>query len=898
MKKAGILLVLLTACLGLPAREVINLNRDWRFFSYSEGSSDRAQNVNLPHTWNNDALGGKNDYFRGVGNYMKDIQVPLEWRNKRVFIRFSGAGTVTDLIVNGRHVGEHRGGFGAFTFELTGYLRYGEQNLLWAIVNNAPRLDVLPTAGDINIYGGLYRDVDLIVTEPSHIAVNHYGSQGVYVHQKSVSRERAELEAVVRIDGLRDRLLSVTATVVTPMRDTVASEHARFRVPAEGRGSVSGPIAMDNPRLWNGTADPFMYDVIVRLMDDSLLCDEVTVPLGLRYFSVDPKQGFLLNGSPYRLRGVSHYEDRASVGNALTPYQIAEDLDLIAEMGANAVRAAAYPHNESFYDECDRRGLVVLSELPLIGPAYMTDRGYINTEAFRDNGRDQLREMIFQQFNHPSVAVWGIFFDQTPRGDDPTAYVKELNSLAMLEDPSRLTSATSNQDGKINFVTDLVVWDHNYGWKEGLPSDIKVWLDQLRTNWGSLCSGISYGAGASIYHQDDSLYRPDYLGNWHPERWQTYLHEQYYPYIDGSPFLWRGHGRRRPGVGHLRPQVPQGRLLLLQGQLEPRRTDGMDRRETLEPPAPDDADRTRLLERRSGRAVAQRRLAGREDRHERHVRMGRRRDAARSQPVASPHERRRGRSDRLHPVAAARPEKRRSRKLNKETEATRERPATETARKRSEPRKRTGPEPPVSSPSATGPTESQNRRSPVPPIHPHPLIHPLTRLIGPVPESTAYPVKAVDLRSRDGDFVVLVRFQRNEPDALRRLVLADNPAQPGLPDNDDISSAKHDELGRRPGEKHAIAGQETGRQRVAAAGNGRLGLATQPGRKRNSPISPRPKNPGPMRAGRDRAERRAPRRKRPRQKSGREPRGPPPLREASSGSATDRCSEYAGPDPC
>lgn len=295
---------------------------------------------------------------------------------------------------------------------------------------------------------------------------------------------------------------------------------------------------MDNPRLWNGTADPFMYDVIVRLMDDSLLCDEVTVPLGLRYFSVDPKQGFLLNGSPYRLRGVSHYEDRASVGNALTPYQIAEDLDLIAEMCANAVRAAAYPHNESFYDECDRRGLVVLSELPLIGPAYMTDRGYINTEAFRDNGRDQLREMIFQQFNHPSVAVWGIFFDQTPRGDDPTAYVKELNSLAMLEDPSRLTSATSNQDGKINFVTDLVVWDHNYGWKEGLPSDIKVWLDQLRTNWGSLCSGISYGAGASIYHQDDSLYRPDYLGNWHPERWQTYLHEQYYPYIDGSPFLW------------------------------------------------------------------------------------------------------------------------------------------------------------------------------------------------------------------------------------------------------------------------------------------------------------------------------------------------------------------------
>ena len=815
MKKAGILLVLLTACLGLPAREVINLNRDWRFFSYSEGSSDRAQNVNLPHTWNNDALGGKNDYFRGVGNYMKDIQVPLEWRNKRVFIRFSGAGTVTDLIVNGRHVGEHRGGFGAFTFELTGYLRYGEQNLLWAIVNNAPRLDVLPTAGDINIYGGLYRDVDLIVTEPSHIAVNHYGSQGVYVHQKSVSRERAELEAVVRIDGLRDRLLSVTATVVTPMRDTVASEHARFRVPAEGRGSVSVPIAMDNPRLWNGTADPFMYDVIVRLMDDSLLCDEVTVPLGLRYFSVDPKQGFLLNGSPYRLRGVSHYEDRASVGNALTPYQIAEDLDLIAEMGANAVRAAAYPHNESFYDECDRRGLVVLSELPLIGPAYMTDRGYINTEAFRDNGRDQLREMIFQQFNHPSVAVWGIFFDQTPRGDDPTAYVKELNSLAMLEDPSRLTSATSNQDGKINFVTDLVVWDHNYGWKEGLPSDIKVWLDQLRTNWGSLCSGISYGAGASIYHQDDSLYRPDYLGNWHPERWQTYLHEQYYPYIDGSPFLWGWFVANMFDYGAAGRNWGEGT--------------GVDDRGLVTFDRKYRKDAFYFYKANWNRTeptvwIAEKRW-NRRPRTTQTVRVYSNADQVELWLNGASLGAKTGTNGTFawqpgrRNEGAASSIRKRKRRENGRSPGN----AWDPGRRYRPPR----------------PPARRSRKTAAHPFRPFTL----TRLIGPVPESTAYPVKAVDLRSRDGDFVVLVRFQRNEPDALRRLVLADNPAQPGLPDNDDISSAEHDGLGRRPGEKHAIAGQETGRQRVAAAGNGRLGLATQPGRKRNSPIFPRPKVP-------------------------------------------------------
>ena len=167
MKRIWILIAGVFMLTQLSARDVININRDWRFFSHTEGSSDRAQGVNLPHMWNNDALSGRNDYFRGVGNYMKDIAVPKEWAGRRIFVRFGGAGTVADLIVNGRYVGEHRGGYSAFTFDLTDYLKYGENNSLWVIVNNAPRLDVLPTAGDINVYGGLYRDVELIVTDPS-----------------------------------------------------------------------------------------------------------------------------------------------------------------------------------------------------------------------------------------------------------------------------------------------------------------------------------------------------------------------------------------------------------------------------------------------------------------------------------------------------------------------------------------------------------------------------------------------------------------------------------------------------------------------------------------------------------------------------------------------------------
>lgn len=538
MIRVGIWIMALMLGLQLGAREVIDIDEGWRFFYQYEGSSDRAQIANLPHMWSVDALTGKRDYFRGVGNYMKDLQVPKSWEGKKIYIRFGGAGTVTDLIVNGRHVGEHRGGYGAFVFDLTPYLRYGVSNSIWVQVNNAPQFDVLPTAGDLNIYGGLYRSVELIVTEQAHIAVDHYASSGVYVQQKSVLPDLAELETLVRVQGASGQMLKVDMSILTPEGDTVALQQSECKIPETQRTSVVIPVTIQNPTLWDGVDNPYMYTVRVRLSDASAVYDEVTVPLGLRFFTVDPKSGFMLNGRPYRLKGVTYYEDRAGAGLALQPFHIREDLDLITEMGANAIRAAGYPHNPEFYAECDRRGIIVWSEIPFIGPAFMSDRGYVDSEAFRKNGEMQLYEMIFQQYNHPSVVMWGLFADQNTVSDDPTEFIRSLNAKAMQEDPSRLTVGLSNSDGSINFITDLVVWDHVFGWKEGLPSDLRVWINQLQKQWGSLCSGISYGAGASIYQQEDSLYRPDYMGRWHPERWQTYLHEQYFPMVNESPFFW------------------------------------------------------------------------------------------------------------------------------------------------------------------------------------------------------------------------------------------------------------------------------------------------------------------------------------------------------------------------
>ena len=538
MKSVLSLALLLAALWGgslqTQAREVININRNWRFFSNSH-TSDNATAVNLPHTWNRDAIGGHSYYYRGVGNYLKEIKIPEAWRGKRVFIRFGAGGTVASLVVNGRNVGEHRGGYTAFAFELTPYLRFGETNSIWVVVNNAPQMDVLPTAGDHNVYGGLYRNVDLIVTEPSLIRATE---GGIRLVQKYVSTERAAVDATIRIDGQPNRNLLVNLAVTTPRLDTIFFQASRFRVPANGTGSITIPIELESPTLWEGVENPYLYNVIVKLTDQEFTCDSLSVPMGLRSISVDPQEGFKLNGRPMQLHGVVYYEDRANVGPALTAYQIKEDIDYMIEMGVNAVRTAPGPHSQAFYDECDRRGLIVWCDLPFVGPAYLTDRGYINTESFRANGRQQLHEMIAQYGNHPSIAMWGLFNDQNMRGDDPTSFIRELNAQARSEDPTRMTVGTSNQDGQMNFITQLIAWDHILGWKEGLPSDISIWLKQLQSNWSNLNSGLCYGAGASIYHQEDSLYRPDYMGNWHPERWQSYLHEQYYTFVKDAPYLW------------------------------------------------------------------------------------------------------------------------------------------------------------------------------------------------------------------------------------------------------------------------------------------------------------------------------------------------------------------------
>lgn len=518
------------------ARESYTLNRDWKFFTYSENASSI---VNLPHQWNSDALGGRLDYYRGTGNYLRYIDFSPEWKGKRIFLRFGGANLVTDVLLNGRYVGRHEGGSTAFTFEITDHINFNGRDLLWVIVNNGQQSDVMPTAGNEISYGGLFREVTIIVEEPTHIAIDHYSSNGLYIHPKSVSAERVEGEVEVKVSSRTIVSATLNLTVTAPNGDKVLSASQRVRT-TNGTVSTFIPFEIESPQLWNGTIDPALYTFNVTLAHGGAQCDEVGAATGFRLYEVSSEGGFVLNGAPYPIRGVLLHRDRALSGSAVSEREIYEDVEYAREMGANAIRVVGGSHHPSFYRICDHLGMVVINDLPFMGATTLNGKGFFNTESFRNNGKEQLQEMIFQNYNHPSVVVWNLFSELEVRGESPVGYIRELHQLAKRIDPTRLTSGWSNQDGDINFITDLVVWSHSFGWMEGLPTDIGVWQEQLLSvpEWAALRSGVSYKCGGNIFHQGDLLQKPLSSSNWHPERWQTYFHETYLESLGKGGHFW------------------------------------------------------------------------------------------------------------------------------------------------------------------------------------------------------------------------------------------------------------------------------------------------------------------------------------------------------------------------
>ena len=534
MKRYIICLIATIICWGASARQVFSLNEEWLFFYKTDVSSDVARKVNIPHTWNQDALGGNGEYLKTIANYSRNMFIPKEWEGKRMFLKFYGVQSVADVFINGHHIGEHRGGWTAFTFEITKYVRLGDNNQVVVVVNNAYQNDVLPTSSELNLYGGIYRDVELIVTEQTTISPLYYGCDGVLIHQDNVTEGAVDATAAIYVTSITDKLCDLYVEIFDPDQRLVYKRAIKEQILPNK--PINVPFRIEAPQLWS-PSQPKLYTIKVSIGKD--LNDEVTVTTGFRRIEVEPLTGLKINGKREHIKGVTLQHDRAVIGSALKERHYEDDLAKVCDMGANAIRSSTAPHAQYLYDLCDRTGMMVWVDTPFTRAPYLSDFSFFATQRFKENGLQQMREIIAQNINHPSIVMWGIFSLVWMRGDNILDFVNELNTTAKTFDPSRPTVACSNQDGDINFVPDLIVWQQDMGLEKGLINDLQMWSERQHSDWSHLRSAVAYGAPGSINIQANSSLKPvDVSPQWQPERWQTDFHEGYAKILAPDSLYW------------------------------------------------------------------------------------------------------------------------------------------------------------------------------------------------------------------------------------------------------------------------------------------------------------------------------------------------------------------------
>lgn len=513
------------------AMKVESLDRGWFFNKGYESQSPEKIKVDLPHTWNaSDAMFGNVNYYRGMATYSRLIVVPSSESGKRVFLRVKAAQTVADVYLDNHFIAQHKGGYTAFTVELTPFIRRGEEQKLDIRVSNAQTMEIAPICGDFNIWGGLNRGVELLFTDSVCIDPTFYGSSGAFFTQRNVSRQHAGLDMKVLLSGKEADLkdCSVEFSLLDAGRRSIWQQE----VEVTGKEAVT-KMELSRPHLWDGINDPYLYTGVVVLKKDGKEIDRREEPVGFRFYSVDPEKGFFLNGKPYSIQGVNYHEDRAERASAFRPEDFETDLDLIQEMGCTAVRLSHYPHAQVLYDLMDRRGLIAWAEIPFVNV-------FVGHPQYRENLKQQLAELIYQYYNHPSILTWGLFNEINPGWlEDPNPMAQELNDLAKQWDDSRLTTGASNQEDALNGIPDLIAFNRYFGWYGSDCKEMGEWIDKEHRMYPQRCMGISeYGAGGDVFQQTDSLVHPEPWGQWHPENWQTYYHIENWRQLAARPFLW------------------------------------------------------------------------------------------------------------------------------------------------------------------------------------------------------------------------------------------------------------------------------------------------------------------------------------------------------------------------
>lgn len=494
-------------------RKILPIHDNWLFSKRNTGEA--AEAVTLPHTWNAvDGQDGGNDYYRGTCDYTRQLTKPAINPGDEVWLEFLGAAHTCEVMLNGEKLCRHEGGYSTFRVKLE---NLKENNTLVVSVDNSDNDRVYPQKADFTFYGGLYRGVNLIVVPASHFELGYCGTPGIKV-TPVVNLE--EKNAVVTVETWQTKAESVTMEAAGKTQ-TVPSV----------AGYAKAEFTIEHVHLWDGIDDPYLYTATATLPSG----DSVSTRFGCRKFEIDPQKGFLLNGRSYPLRGGSRHQDCKGVGNALTMEHHRRDMEIIREMGCNTLRLAHYQHAQEFYDLCDEYGMVVWAEIP-----YIT----MHMGNGRTNTLSQMEELVVQNYNHPSIAVWGLSNEITAASavnEELLENHRALNDLCHKLDSTRPTTMANvfmlEIDSPILEIPDVNSYNLYFGWYLGELEQNDEFFDEYHERYPDRCIGFSeYGADANPQYQSPNPEKGDYS-----ESYQAVYHEHMLDMIEARPWLWATH---------------------------------------------------------------------------------------------------------------------------------------------------------------------------------------------------------------------------------------------------------------------------------------------------------------------------------------------------------------------